>query len=144
MANARRSATHRQSRPRARRGEMRRARERAYRPNPTELAEVRAFLRETVAEGAKGEPQYGEFIVTELATNAIVHAQSEFTVRVGFTPTLLRIEVSDSSDAPPRVGRHHPAIHGLEMVDKLAYDWGYELHDGGKTVWAEVPIRTAS
>lgn len=144
MANARRSATHRPSRPRARRGEMRRARERAYPPNPTELADVRAFLRETVAENAEGEPAYAEFIVTELATNAIVHAGSEFTVRVGFTPTLLRIEVRDKSDAPPRVGRHHPAIHGLEMVDKLAYDWGYELHDGGKTVWAEVPIRTAS
>lgn len=121
---------------------MRRAREREFVADTCQLAEVRTFLRETVEDQEAGEAQYGEFVVTELATNAILHAGSGFTVRIGFTPTLLRIEVADASDAPPRLGRHQPAIHGLEMVDKLANDWGYELHDeGGKTVWAEVPLR---
>jgi hypothetical protein len=47
------------------------------------------------------------------------------------------------SDAPPIVGRHQPAVHGLEMVDRLVYDWGYDPRDGGgKTVWAEIPVRT--
>ena len=26
---------------------------------------------------------------------------------------------------------------GLVMVDALADDWGYELRDGGKVVWAD-------
>ncbi|HEX7096957.1 MAG TPA: ATP-binding protein [Acidimicrobiales bacterium] len=142
MADAPRSATQRLSRQRARRGTVRDAREMACVPDTAELAGVRALVRDTVAEHQVGEVDFAEFVVTELATNAIVHGQSAFTVRVGFAGSSLRIEVTDASDAPPLLGRHQPAIHGLEMVDKLVHDWGYELHEGGgKTVWAEVPLR---
>jgi hypothetical protein len=142
MPNAPRSDGARAQRPRAGRSEVIDTREREFPGDASELVNVREFLRTTVSERAAGEPDYGEFVVTELATNSILHAGTDFRVRLGFTPNCLRIEVSDSSSDPPLLGRNQPAVHGLEMVDRLVNDWGYELVDGeGKTVWADVALR---
>jgi anti-sigma regulatory factor (Ser/Thr protein kinase) len=143
MAPASKASKLRPRRPRAGQSEVSHARERRFRADAAELADVRAFLRQTVAERDSGEPAFGEFVVTELATNSIVHARTDFTVRVGFTPTYLRIEVADESNDPPLLGRNQPAVHGLEMVDRLVNDWGYELRDdGGKSVWADIALRS--
>jgi hypothetical protein len=131
------------ARPRARqtRSEIVDVSEQAFGADRTQLASVREFVRAAI-EQRTVEAAFADFVVTEFATNAIIHAHSDFVVRVGFTPSLLRIEVYDHSDEPPLVGRHQPAIHGLEMVDRLVPDWGYAAREGGgKTVWAEVPIR---
>ena len=134
----------RPGRPRAARSEVTHAQERRFPGDAAELANVRQFLRETVATRDAGEPAFGEFVATELATNSIVHARTDFRVRVGFTPNCLRIEVSDDSSDPPLLGRNQPAVHGLEMVDRLVNDWGYKLDgdSGGKTVWADVALRS--
>jgi hypothetical protein len=120
------------------------ASERRFRGEATELAHVREFQRETVSAHDAGEPAFGEFVATELATNSILHARTDFTVRLGFTSNCLRIEVSDDSNDPPLLGRNQPAIHGLEMVDRLVNDWGYQFDDDGegKTVWADVAMRS--
>jgi hypothetical protein len=141
MPNPRRTSHARRTRPRSDRGEIVDVREQRYPAESEELANVRTFVREVINDRGVDVP-FADFVVTEFSTNAIVHARSEFGVRVGFTASSLRIEVSDKSDAPPIVGRHQPAVHGLEMVDRLVYDWGYDpSDDGGKTVWAELPLR---
>lgn len=143
MVHARQTAAPRPKRPQGSRGEPSHAREKDFRADSDELADVREFLRDTVASQDLGEPAFAEFVVTELATNSIVHAGSNFRVRIGFTPNCLRIEVTDDSSDPPLLGRNQPAVHGLEMVDRLVNDWGYELRrGGGKTVWADVALRS--
>jgi hypothetical protein len=128
-------------RARAARSQIVDVRERRFPADRAELAGVREFVRDAIDQ-RDVEAAFADFVVTEFATNAIVHARSPFLVRVGFTPSLLRIEVSDESDDPPTIGRHQPAIHGLEMVDRLVPDWGYSaLEGGGKVVWAEVALR---
>jgi hypothetical protein len=129
-------------RARATRSSITDVREERFPADREQLAQVRQFVRDAVDQ-RHVEAAFADFVVTELATNAIVHARSAFTVRVGFTPSLVRIEVTDDSDELPKVGRHQPAIHGLERVDRLVPDWGYAPVDGGgKMVWAEVAIRT--
>jgi hypothetical protein len=133
-------------RPRAARSRIVDVRERRFDANRAELAAVREFVRDAIDQ-RDTEAAFADFVVTEFATNAIVHAQSSFVVRVGFTPSLLRIEVSDESNDPPLVGRHQPAIHGLEMVDRLVPDWGWSAREdgaGGKVVWAEVALRNSA
>ena len=116
---------------------------RRFVPRVESAADARSFVSSAVRD-TRIDRMDALLLTSELVNNAIVHAQSEFVVRVGFTPSLLRIEVSDDSDAPPMVGRHQPAIHGLEMVDRLVPDWGYAAGEGGgKTVWAEVSLRTS-
>ena len=80
-------------------------------------------------------------VVTELAANAIVHAQTGFTVDLSAGPQVLRIEVRDASPLPPAAAADLPALplHGLGAVDALASRWGIErLGHSGKSVWAEL------
>lgn len=83
-----------------------------------------------------------KLLVSELVTNAIVHARTEVDVAVKLTPTTTRVEVSDRSEAAPEA-RHATADdesgRGLAFVESLAQAWGVRPRPGGgKTVWFEV------
>ena len=80
-------------------------------------------------------------VVTELAANAIVHAQTGFTVDLSAGPDVLRIVVRDASPLPPAAAACLPAapLHGLGAVDALASRWGVEpIGHSGKSVWVEL------
>jgi hypothetical protein len=80
-------------------------------------------------------------VVTELAANAIVHAQTGFTVDLSVGPDVLRIAVRDASPLPPAAAAGLPAapLHGLGAVDALASRWGVEpIGHSGKSVWVEL------
>ena len=80
-------------------------------------------------------------VVTELAANAIVHAQTGFTVDLSAGPDVLRITVRDARPLPPASAADLPALplHGLGAVDALASRWGVErLGHSGKLVWVEL------
>jgi MEDS: MEthanogen/methylotroph, DcmR Sensory domain len=80
-------------------------------------------------------------VVTELAANAIVHAQTGFTVDLSAGRDVLRIAVRDACPLPPAAAADLPALplHGLGAVDALAARWGVEpLGHSGKLVWAEL------
>lgn len=82
-----------------------------------------------------------QLIVTELATNAIVHARTAFSVHARDHGSGVRISVSDSSHAEPSVGdpaQDDLSGRGLWLVSRLASRWGVELTEDGKTVWAEL------
>ena len=80
-------------------------------------------------------------VVTELATNAVVHARSEFTVGVFRLENGARISVRDSGShqwdrkATPLTATHG---RGLGLVAALTNSWGKTATDGGKVVWAEL------
>ena len=81
-------------------------------------------------------------MVTELATNAVVHARSPFLVVVRVEHAAVRLTVQDNSRAQPRVRRNgHRAVsggRGLHVVGALTRQWGVEATDDGKAVWAEL------
>lgn len=81
-------------------------------------------------------------VVAELATNAMLHGDSDFTVGLVGGPDALRIVVGDTSDRLPVAGDVRPdAIggHGLRVVAALSTRWGHDVVPGGKLVWAELP-----
>ena len=88
-----------------------------------------------------GEPRdIVELLVSELVTNAVLHAHTEIELTVRDLGDCIRVEVSDDS---PRLPELHPAGltesgRGLQIVDALASRWGTEGRTGGKTVWFEV------
>ena len=88
-----------------------------------------------------------ELLVSELATNAVLHARSPFVVGLRGGQSEIQISVHDASRAAPR--RREPAPwaasgRGLNIVAALAAGWGVELTPAGKTVWARLPNGTAS
>lgn len=82
-----------------------------------------------------------QLAVSELVTNAIVHAQSDPELAIILTPDAVRIEVTDRDSALPRpVGVDVDATsgRGLAMVESIAREWGVTRRPEGKTVWLEV------
>jgi anti-sigma regulatory factor (Ser/Thr protein kinase) len=80
-------------------------------------------------------------VLSELVTNAIVHAGDGCTIDVRHSDGLLRLEVRDWSPHEPVVRSVAPTDvggRGLHVVDALADEWGWELMADGKRVWAVV------
>lgn len=79
-------------------------------------------------------------VVSELATNAILHAETSFDVTLQSVDGLVLLEIRDGSPrAPVQSRRAMLGIHGrgIAIVMALSRDWGVTLDtDGGKTVWA--------
>jgi anti-sigma regulatory factor (Ser/Thr protein kinase) len=88
----------------------------------------------------------GALVVTELATNAVLHARSDFTVAVSIQPDAVRIAVRDSSAVLPAPGDGRPGAatgRGLRIVAAVSREWAAERHGEGKIVWAELGRATA-
>jgi len=103
---------------------------------------ARRYVAETLRRWGRADVlDDAVLIVSELATNAVVHAGSDFMVGLSRDGDGVRIAVTDSSrDLPVR---RHPGWMasggwGLRMVDAIACRCGHDLVDGGKMVWAEV------
>jgi anti-sigma regulatory factor (Ser/Thr protein kinase) len=80
--------------------------------------------------------------VSELVTNAVVHARSAGELRITVRSDGVRIEVDDESPDTPRLAADGRPVggRGLRIVDQLAASWGHATRPGGKTVWAELPV----
>jgi hypothetical protein len=83
-------------------------------------------------------------VVSELVTNACLHAEGPDQLWIACDNKVIRIEVSDRGTGQPaprtphRAGR--PGGHGMFIVQRLCLDWGVVRTPGvaGKTVWAEL------
>jgi anti-sigma regulatory factor (Ser/Thr protein kinase) len=81
-----------------------------------------------------------KLVVTELATNAVLHARSPFSVEIRPHGAAVRIAVQDGSHARPTVRDNGMAAsgRGLRLIDAIATSWGVEIAHEGKIVWAEL------
>ncbi|MEY2420931.1 MAG: hypothetical protein QOI95_998 [Acidimicrobiaceae bacterium] len=81
-------------------------------------------------------------VVSELATNAVLHARSDFLVVVREAPDMLGIAVADDyADVPATKtpSPHQPGGRGMRIVQALARMWGVEHVPGdGKVVWVRL------
>ncbi|MFF7984582.1 ATP-binding protein [Streptomyces sp. NPDC007901] len=83
-------------------------------------------------------------VVSELVTNACLHAEGPDELFLACDNKVIRVEVSDRGAGQPaprtphRAGR--PGGHGMFIVQRLCLDWGVVRTPGaaGKTVWAEL------
>ncbi|MER6225706.1 ATP-binding protein [Streptomyces sp. 900105755] len=83
-------------------------------------------------------------VVSELVTNACLHAEGPDELFLACDRKVIRVEVSDRGAGQPaprtphRAGR--PGGHGMFIVQRLCLDWGVVREAGaaGKTVWAEL------
>jgi DNA-binding NarL/FixJ family response regulator len=105
---------------------------------------ARQFVASRVTEWHLDELLDDALLVTsELATNAVTHADSPCRIRLSISSAALRIDVLDKGPGTPepqpesRTAEHG---RGLHLVDALTTAWGLEVLPGeGKLVWAELP-----
>lgn len=80
-------------------------------------------------------------LVSELATNVVLHAGTPFAVTLTWDGELLRAEVSDDDPRPPRTRSYAVDAttgRGMRLVERLSRRWGVERRPDGKTVWFEL------
>ena len=84
-------------------------------------------------------------VASELATNALVHAQTAFTVTLSAVDSTVVLTVRDDSTSLPErraAQLMDPGGRGLAIVDIVSQGWGFDVDQhGSKAVWASFPIR---
>ncbi len=108
-------------------------------PHPASVGRARRWLSRQLEAWDLEDLDYDtSVVVSELVTNAVLHAHTRVTVTATYDRSL-RLEVSDSASAMP-IPRGSPSSttgRGLHLVAALATAWGYETQATGKVVWAE-------
>jgi anti-anti-sigma factor len=81
--------------------------------------------------------------VSEVVTNAVLHARSASQLRVRPAAHGIVVEVTDHDPRLPTRRQHDlqaPTGRGLHLLDALAASWGTTPHEGGKVVWFEFDL----
>ncbi len=98
-----------------------------------------------VADLSSEQQDAVNLMVSELATNALVHASSGFDVDVDRSEIAVTISVTDRGDGTPAMQSptsSEPHGRGLRIVEALSDDWGTNASDeAGKTVWFQMVFR---
>ena len=115
-------------------------------PEALAAREARRWVRGALeSRGLLAVVDVAELLLTEVVTNAVLHAGTRIEVSIGPpTPDGVRLEVRDGSgDAPVRrlgLSRTATTGRGTRLLDSLASRWGWEpTPDGGKVTWFLVP-----
>lgn len=82
-------------------------------------------------------------IISELATNAVLHASTDFVVAVSMAGDCIRLSVRDDSPVLPMIRTPLPTTitgRGLILIAALAERWGTDPKDDGKIVWVDLLV----
>lgn len=109
----------------------------------------RKFVAETLTDLPEEIRESVVLMMSELATNAVVHALTGFEVSIERSSTQVRVEVADVGEGEPRLrspSSSEPHGRGLRIVEELSDEWGMVESDdhSGKTVWYMVRLDPAT
>ena len=117
----------------------------ALTPGPRGVSDARRWATAVLTE--IGRPELVEsacISVSEVITNALLHAEQPVSVRLRGTRNHPRIEVRDGSPQPPDLpdldGEPDDDVlltfgRGLSIVARVSSAWGAEIEEDGKIVW---------
>lgn len=114
-------------------------------PKPASVSAARRFVVNALLDlDIEGPCDDAATLVSELATNAVLHARTPFTVEVSLDEGSVRISVLDHSPSVPRLrdyGTGATTGRGIRLVDTMSTRWGVQQDDDGKHVWFELPAQ---
>jgi anti-sigma regulatory factor (Ser/Thr protein kinase) len=112
---------------------------------PESVAGARRFIRDLLSDQPRETVEAAELMTSELATNSVLHADSDFELAILLSREEIRVEVSDHGQGQPVLRSPTPqeqSGRGLQIVQALSEDWGIRPSPGGKLVWFTLPLRT--
>lgn len=111
-------------------------------PEATSASRARALLRRAlVGRGREEDLDPAQLAMSEIVTNALVHAGTPMTLRILLAPHGLRVELGDGSQRMParrEFGQAAATGRGLHLVEELTSRWGAYPQGEGKVVWFEL------
>jgi anti-sigma regulatory factor (Ser/Thr protein kinase) len=109
---------------------------------PGSALAARQFAREALGDLPDEIVGAVELMVSELATNSVKHAQTDFEIAIDAKDPI-RVEVRDKGQGQPAVRSptpEEPSGRGLRIVEAMSDAWGVEPSSYGKTVWFELKL----
>jgi anti-sigma regulatory factor (Ser/Thr protein kinase) len=87
-----------------------------------------------------------QLVISELVTNAVIHARTPLRLVVHFDGHRVMTEVFDADSRLPTPGESADEVggRGLILVDRLSDRWGFESLSDGKRVWAVLTVDALS
>jgi anti-sigma regulatory factor (Ser/Thr protein kinase) len=115
---------------------------RTFPAEPASVPTARRFVHAALEDlGLTTAWDAAELLVSEVVTNAVLHARTDFSVDVLRDGDLVRVSVHDRSPVVPKprtYGTDSTTGRGMRLVATLAVAWGVDRDAGGKSVWFEV------
>lgn len=104
---------------------------------------ARSFLQEALEHWGYAGTLLDDarLVISELVTNAVIHADTPLSVSVRAERAGVWLSVRDGSPTMPTPRAPSPRTasgRGLQLVAALSRDWGVEPTRDGKVVWAEL------
>lgn len=119
------------------------------RSDPASPGKARGFVRRLLAKwGIEAEvADDAELLVTELVTNAVIHARTSVKLEVHEAEGMVEFAVSDGSTR--QVQLRVPAAdavtgRGIHLLDQIAMDWEVVPTAGGKTIRFRLPTHAGA
>ena len=108
-------------------------------PMAASVRAARHFVRRLLLEAQRSDwIDAAELAISEIATNALLHAHTAFEIRAELRPEQLRVEVFDTSPQLPlqrTAGAQSTTGRGLDLVAAVTSEHGVQLKPPGKVVW---------
>lgn len=110
--------------------------------HPSSVATARKLVRDVLTQARREDlVETAQLLVSELVTNALVHAGTPINLHASVGDDGLRVEVTDGSTQAP-APRHYATMartgRGLQLLQQLVDRWGTLARPDGKTVWFEL------
>jgi anti-sigma regulatory factor (Ser/Thr protein kinase) len=106
------------------------------------VGRARRLVRQELAPVADDEViDAASLLVSELVTNAIVHARTDVGLYAALIGGIFRVEVTDGNPTMPTQRRTAALAgtgRGLQLIDQIATRWGVRASGAGKTIWFEL------
>lgn len=118
--------------------------DRELRRAPSAAAQARALVADALTRW-RLEPLVADaqLLVSELVTNAVLHARGDVTVSLAVAEGTAEVGVTDRSVRLPRrrqVTWRAGGGRGLRLVDAVAREWGVAHQPDGKQVWFRLDV----
>ena len=114
--------------------------------HPSSVATARKMVRHVLTEARREDlVETAQLLVSEVVTNALVHAGTPIDFHASVGDAGLRVEVTDGSMQAP-APRTYSALagtgRGLRLLQQFVDRWGTLARPNGKTVWFEMDSGT--
>src|SRR4051812_26055131 len=115
---------------------------RTFPSEATSVRDARDFVRDCLRE-TRADVESAVLMTSELATNAVEHAHSDYEVEVRHVDHMIRIEVRNDEPQllPVASAAETPSSwtdtrgRGLQLLEVLSSRWGIESSDDRKAIW---------
>jgi hypothetical protein len=109
-------------------------------PDPSSVPRVRDLVATVTEHLPHRAREAAGLVASELATNSVVHARTDFEVFAAADDTAVEVVVADRTGWATTEPNELTAGNGLLLVGLLSSEWAAEVEGAGKRVWARLLV----